>query len=123
MMFIARFALVASILLVTYAIVIQASGARAWFAYVVLAWALAPYFYLLLQLRWSTSPDQRLTRSIMSLGVWLTSIYLSVQSLGQTTPSESQPLWLLGPLVQWMLMVVIAMLMTIVCLRRRRRGD
>lgn len=121
MMFIARFALVASILLVTYAIVIQTSGPGAWFAYVVLVWALAPYFYLLLQLRRSKSAHERATRSMMSLGIWLTSLYLSVQSLGQNTPSESQPLWLFGPLAQWMLMVIISMVMAIVFLRRRRR--
>ena len=121
MMFIARFALVARILIVTYAIVVQASGPRAWFAYVVLAWALAPYFYVLLQLRVSKTAHERVTRSVMSLGIWLASLYLSVQSLGQNTPSESQPLWLFGPLLQWLLMLIISMLMAIVFLRGRRR--
>ena len=121
MLFIARFALVASILLVTYAFVTSASGPGAWFAYLVLAWVLAPYFYLLLQLRWSKSGHERVTRSVMSVCIWLTSLYLSVQSLAQNTPSESQPLWLFGPLFQWLIMGVIAMLMAIVFLRRQRR--
>lgn len=120
MRFVGQFAAIASVLLVTYVIVMHASSPSAWFAYVVLAWALAPYFYLLLQLRWSETPDEHLTRTAMALGCWLSSLYLSVQSLGHEQASESQLLWLFGPLAQWLLMMLISILVTIILLRRKR---
>lgn len=122
MTFIAKFALIAVFLMVSYSITQQASDASAWFVYLVLGWALLPYLYLMVQLRNAQTQDDRVSRSVMALVMWATGVYFSWQSLRSDTPSDDQLLWLFGPLLQWLLMAVVAMLVAIVLLRLKRRA-
>lgn len=122
MTFIAKFALIAVFLMVSYSITQQASDASAWFVYLVLGWALLPYLYLMVQLRNAQTQDDRISRSVMALVMWATGVYFCWQSLRSDTPSDDQLLWLFGPLLQWLLMAVVAMLVAIVLLRLKRRA-
>lgn len=121
MLLIGRFTLIASILLVSVTIIQQASSLYAWFVYVTLAWALSPYIYLSLQLRSADTSDEVITRSVMALATWLAALYISWQSWRTPVASEDQLLWLFGPLLQWMLMALVAMLMAIILIRSKRK--